>query len=103
LSVRLLAPGGSPLAPTSTQLLKQVIDSSPFGPSATDDYMFSWTVPGNASTYTVSLNASQSSMSWAGARVDTQAVPLAAVPEPMSLAALGAGLVTLLVRRKRPA
>ncbi len=96
-SLSLTPAGGTAIAPTVTTLLHQDIESTPFGDSANDDYLFSWTVPGNASAYTLNMTASGPSMSWAGARVDTVAT---AVPEPASLALLATGALLLLRRKK---
>jgi hypothetical protein len=94
------------LAPGETTLISQVINviPTPAGPqtSITDVYKFVWTVPGNASEYSLKFAADGSSMSLQNLAVDT----FYAVPEPGTLALAsiaGLGLIVVGQRRRRAA
>lgn len=70
------------------------------GPDFTKGYRFEWELPGNAESYTFSVLARGTSMSFKGTQVDTIAV---AVPEPATLAmgALGSLAIVAIRRRTR--
>lgn len=69
------------------------------GPDYTKGYLFQWTLPGNASSYTLNALARGSSSSFKGTRVDTIA---SVIPSPGAMSVLSAaGLVAL--RRRRSA
>lgn len=93
-TVQVTPVGGSAAAPSSIELLSH----TPLGGFGgfQDEYQFLWDLPGNAASYTFTFNSAESSMSWAGARVDT----LATVPEPASAGLLAVLAGTLLMRRR---
>lgn len=70
------------------------------GPEYTKGYLFEWTLPGNASSYTFSALSNGTSTSFKGTQVDT--IARAAVPEPATLT-MGAlsGVALLAIRRRR--
>jgi hypothetical protein len=94
-AVTLTPAGGSALTPTGATLLSQ----SPLGGFGgfQDDYQFTWNVPGNAASYTLAFTSNDTSMSWAGARVDTAA---SAVPEPASVGMLTVAAIGIFRRRR---
>jgi len=93
--------GGSPIAAVPADIT--ILSQTPLGGmgGTLDDYKFVWNVPGNAASYTLTFTTPTSSLSWAGARVDTLATPLAAVPEPATLGLAGAAVLGLLLRRRK--